>query len=188
MADPFAWRLDERLREVPLDPMAFAAAADRLADAIRASHSQPRELLARLGEATPILRVSGRLDEAQRAASAAVALADLLGDPRAAYENQLRLAHVMQWQGRFTLSTSLFDKLVAQARSMRDFSDLLDDALHHAGLNLVDQGRLDEAARCFREALALRQQNGDAALAEASAIALRVARKGSNPAFEERRG
>jgi tetratricopeptide (TPR) repeat protein len=94
----------------------------------------------------------------------------------------------MQRQGRFTLSTPLFDKLVAQARSMRDFSDLLDNALHHAGLNLFDQGRLDEAARCFREALALRQDKGHAALAEASAAALRAARRGSDPAFEEKRG
>lgn len=186
-ADALAWRLDGRLREIPVDPVAFAAEAERLTDAIRAMHSQPRELLAALGEAAPVLRIAGRLEEAQRAASAAVALADLLGDRRAAFENQLRLAHAMQWQGQFALSTPLFDLLVAQARSMGEFRDLLDTALHHAGLDLFDQGRLAEAAHCFREALALREARGEAGLAQTSADALAAVTHGTATPFVEKR-
>ncbi|MDH5265690.1 MAG: tetratricopeptide repeat protein [Betaproteobacteria bacterium] len=187
-ADAHAWRLDGRLHEIPVDPGAFAAEAERLTDAIRATHSQPRELLAALGKAASVLRIAGRLEEAQRAASAAVAIADLLGDRRAAFENQLRLAHAMQWQGQFTLSTPLLDLLVAQARSMGEFRDLLDTALHHAGLDLFDQNRHGEAARCFREALALREARGEADLAQASAAALAVVTDGETTAFVEKRG
>lgn len=172
---PLAFRFDERLREVPVDPQAFAAEADRLVDEIAAKRSQPGEQLAALGRAIPALRIAGRLDEARLAASAAVALADLLGDSRAAYLNQLRLAHVMQWQGRHELSTPLFDLLVAQARSMAALEDLLDVALQHAGKDLFDQRRYAQAERFFREALEIRQRKGDAALADSSASALQAA-------------
>lgn len=187
MANPLAWRLDERAREVALDPAAFEAGAERLTDAIRASRSQPRELLQRLGEASAVLRIAGRLEEAQNAASAAVALADLLGDARAAFENQLHLARVMHWQGRFALSTPLFDLLVAQARSMAQFGDLLDAALHHAGLNLLDEGKAEQAAHHLREALAIRARSGDAALVEATTRALAAAARGVAAPFVEKR-
>ena len=172
---PLACRLDDALREAPLDAAAFAREADRLADAIGSARSQPRELLDRLGEATPVLRIAGRLDEARRAASAAVALADLLEDPRAAFENQVRLAHVMQWEKRFDLATAWFDRLEAQARSMALFRDLLPAVLEHAGRNLFDQGRHAQAAQRFREALALRQAAGDPDAAEIAARSLQCA-------------
>lgn len=171
-----AWRFDADLREAPLDPAAFAAAVDALVDGIAAEQSQPARLLAKLGEAAPLLRIAGRLEEARRTASAAVALAELLGEKRAAYVNRVRLAHVMQWERRFELSTPLFDQLVAEARATPALADLLDTALQHAGKNLFDQARYAEAARCFREALRLRRARSVAELTESSAEALRVAR------------
>lgn len=172
---PLACRLDDALRESPLDAAAYAREADRLADAIGSARSQPRDLLERLGAATPVLRIAGRLDEARRAASAAVALADLLEDPRAAFENQVRLAHVMQWEKRFDLATAWFDRLEAQARSMALFRDLLPAVLEHAGRNLFDQGRHAQAAQRFREALALRQAAGDPDAVEIAARSLQCA-------------
>ena len=169
------WRFDAELREVPLDPPAFAAAVDRLVEDIAAAKSQPARLLAMLGEATPLLRIAGRLDEARRTASAAIALAELLEDVRATYVNRIRLAHVMQWEKRFELSNPLFDQLIGQARSSPELADLTDTVLQHGGKNLFDQRRYAEAARCFREALKLRTAKGDAALVEASTQALRAA-------------
>ncbi|HYC38366.1 MAG TPA: hypothetical protein VEC19_18205 [Usitatibacter sp.] len=171
---PFAWRFDERLREVPLDKAAFATALDALVDQIAAAKSQPARLLAMLGEATPLLRIAGRLDEARRTASAAIALAELLEDAKAAYVNRIRLAHVMQWEGRFDLSNALFDQLTGQARCMPELEGLAHTVLQHAGKNLFDQRRYREAARCFREALQLRRALGIDALMESSAEALRV--------------
>jgi len=172
---PLAFRFDDRLREVPLDPAAFAKETDRLVEAVAANRSQPLEQLAALGRAAPALRIAGRLDEARLAASAAVALADLLGEARAAYVNQLRLAHVMQWQGRHELSTPFFERLVAQARSMHDFEDFLDTALQHAGKDLFDRRQYAQAERHFREALEIRQRKADPDRIDSSAFALQQA-------------
>jgi hypothetical protein len=187
MADPLACRMDDCLREVPADPAAFAAAVERLTDAVERARSQPRDLLARLGEAAPALRIAGRLDEARHAASAAVALAGLLEDPRAAYENQLRLAAVLHWQGQYALSTPLFDLLVSQARAVAGLGDLLDEALHRAALNLLDEGRPGQAAHFLREALALREAKGDAAPIKATRRALAVAAPGDHSPVADRR-
>lgn len=176
--DPaLAWTIDgETLRERPKDPAAFAAAVDRLLDGIETARSQPAKLLAMLGRAAPLLRIAGRLDEARRTASAAIALAELLEDARAVYVNRIRLAQVLQWERRFDLSTPLFDQLVGEARCAPELAGLLDTALQHAGKNLFDQRHDAEAARCFREALRLRRDKGDAALAASSAQALEAAK------------
>ena len=176
--DPaLAWTFDDDLRERPRDADAFAAAIDRRLEEIAAARSQPARLMAMLGEASPLLRIAGRLDEARRTASAAIALAELLEDERAAFVNRIRLAHVMQWEGRFELSNPLFDQLIAQARMRPDLADLIDTVLQHAGRNLFDQRRYAEAARCFREALRLRRAGCDAGLVASSEAALRETRR-----------
>lgn len=172
-APPLGWRLDTRLRETPVDREAFARAVDALVDEIANARSQPARLLAMLGEAAPLLRIAGRLEEARKTASAAIALAELIEDPRAVFVNQLALAQVMQWEGRFDISTPLFDQLIAQARSFPAYADFLHTALFHGGTNLFDQQRYSEAARFFREAQGLRRMEGLESLLEMSAEAIR---------------
>jgi tetratricopeptide (TPR) repeat protein len=173
IAAPLAWRLDERLREVPLDADAFARAVDAMVDEISTARSQPARLLAMLTEAAPLLRITGRLEEARKTASAAIALAELVEDPRAVLVNQQALAQSMQRDGRFEISTPLFDQLISQARSIPLYADRLHAVLFDAGRNLFDQKRYAEAARFFRESQALRRVEGLEALLEASAEALR---------------
>ena len=170
---PLAWRLDARLREAPVDPAAFARAVDARVDEIATARSQPARLLAMLSETAPLLRIAGRLEEARKTASAAIALAELLEDSHALFVAQLALAQVMQGEDRFEISTLLFDRLVAQARSAPVFSDSLHDVLFHAGTNLFDQARYAEAARFFREAQALRRRDGRDELLEMTAEAIR---------------
>ena len=174
--DALAWRLDENLREAPLDGGAFARAVDARVDAIPKARSQPARLLAMLSAAAPLLRISGRLDEARKTASAAIALAELLEDARAVHANQVALAQVMQWQGRFDISTPLFDQLIAQARSIPLYAEFLDDTLFEAGRNLFAQKRYAEAGRFFREAQSLRRASGMDRLLERSAEAIRRAK------------
>ena len=157
-----------------MDAKAFAQAVDRRVEEMAAARSQPKRLLAMLGEATPLLRIAGRLEEARRTASAAIAIAELLEDSRAAFVNRLGLATVMQWEGRFDLSNPLFDQLIAQVRGTPGLADLADEVLQQAGKNLLEQRHYAQAARCFRDALKLRRAKGDDALMEASAEALRV--------------
>jgi hypothetical protein len=55
-----AWRIDERLREVPIDPDAFEKAADERVAQIEAARGQPARLLRLLEEAAPLFRIAGR--------------------------------------------------------------------------------------------------------------------------------
>jgi len=176
-----AWQLDASLREAPLDAAAFARAVDTKVDEISHARSQPARLLAMLTEAAPLLRIAGRLDEARKTASAAIALAELVEDPRAVHLNQRALAQVMQWEGRFEISTPLFDQLIAQARSIPIYAEFLDGVLFDAGRNLFDQKRHREAARYFRESQGLRRAQGMEHLLEMSAEAIRRARDALNP-------
>lgn len=167
------WRVDERLREVPIDPRAYENAADERVAAIEAARSHPARLLQLLEEAAPVFRIAGRAEDARKTAAAAIALAQLLEKPHAIFANQLALARALQWEARYEISTPLFDQLVAQARSSEEFAGRLHDVLHFAGTNLFEQARYPEAARLFREALKLRRELGEAALMEATADALR---------------
>ena len=174
-----AWRLDERLREAPLDAGAFAQAVDAKADEISTARSQPARLLAMLTEAAPLLRITGRLDEARKTASAAIALAELVEDESSVFVNQHALAQAMQWQGHFEISTPLFDQLISQARSIPMHAGHLHAVLFDAGRNLFDQKRYPEAARFFRESQALRRGEGLEALLEFSAEAIRRTKQAS---------
>ena len=168
-----AWRLGPRLREEPVEPEAFAAEVDRLLEEITTARSQPAKLLAMLGEAAPLLRIAGRLEESRKTAAAAIALAELVEDSLAVFRNRLALAQVMQREGRFELATPLFDQLISQSRSSPQLAPFLHDVLFAAGANLFDQGRDAEAARCFRESQSLRRAANREDLLEMSAEALR---------------
>jgi tetratricopeptide (TPR) repeat protein len=170
---PLAWRLDARLDEVPVDAEAFALEVDARVDDIATARSQPAKLLAMLVEVTPLLRIAGRIDEARKTASAAIALAELLEDPVAEFAGQLVLAQLMQRDGRYEIATALFDQLVARARSMPAHAASLHDVLFEAGRNLFQQGRYAQAARLFRESQSLRRESRRDDLLEITADAIR---------------
>ena len=171
-----AWKLGPGLREEPVDPAGFAAEVDRLLEEITSARSQPARLLAMLVEAAPLLRISGRLEESRKTAAAAIALAELVEDPISAFRGRLALAQVMQREGRHELATPLFDQLIVQARSAPGLAMFLHEVLFHAGQNFLDQNRVPEAARCFRESHALRREAGMEDLLELSAEAVRLTR------------
>jgi tetratricopeptide (TPR) repeat protein len=168
-----AWRLGPGLREVPLDPASFNRALDRIVDRVGTARSQPAQLLALLAEAAPLLRIAGRIEEARKTAAAAIALAELVEDTGAVFASQLALAQVLHREGRFEISTPLFDQLAMQARSSPALGDRLHEVLFGAGANLFDQQRYTEAAKCFRESQGLRRENGLEHLLEISAEAIR---------------
>ena len=177
------WTLDSRLREVSADPAELERKVERLIVDIAAARSQPAQLLGMLLSAAPLFLMAARIDEARRTVSAAIAIAELLEDSHAVFVGQLQLAKVLRWEGRFELATPLFDRLIAQARSMGEFGRHLDKALFEAGANLFEQGRHLEAARFFRESQSLRRQHGSAAELGTVAQALRInaERARSNP-------
>jgi tetratricopeptide (TPR) repeat protein len=176
----FAWRLGPGLRESAVDASAFNGALDRIVDDIATARSQPAQLLALLTRAAPLLRIAGRLDEARKTAAAAIAIAELVEDSDAVFANQLALAQVLQRERRFEISTPLFDQLIVQARSSPALADRLHDVLFGAGVNLFEQQRYAQAAKCFRESQQLRRESGREDLLEISAEALRQTRDAEN--------
>jgi tetratricopeptide (TPR) repeat protein len=180
--DRSGWTLDERLREMPRDRGALERRVEALLAEIATARSQPAQLLGMLQAAAPLLLAAGRIDAAHRTASAAIAIAELLEDVKAVFLNQLALAKALRWEGRFELATPLFDRLVAQARSVPAFAPHLYNALFEAGANLFEQSRYREAARYFREARQLRRLEGADADLDAVTHALRLTAERSGEA------
>jgi len=119
------------------------------------SHIDGRADLASRGQRVSLLRLLGRLDEAEAEASAALAQARRDGSPRDELGALIRLAHVVQWQRRWEEADRLFAEAIERAERLGD--DLYTAfALQHAGRNHIDQGRLDKAIESFENALALR--------------------------------
>ncbi|HLX23955.1 MAG TPA: hypothetical protein VKR38_11450 [Usitatibacter sp.] len=169
-----AWRFDASLREVPVDPAAFAREVDARVDDITAARSQPARLLSMLLEATPMLRIAGRIDEARKTASAAIALAELVEDRGAEFAGQLSLAQLMRHDRHYEISTPLFEQLVARGRAMQEHSGCLHEVLFEAGRDLLEQRRFAQAARFFRESQSLRRTLGREDLLEITADAIRL--------------
>lgn len=86
--------------------------------------------------------------------------------------NQIRLAHVYQWQGRYDESNALFDQIIQTCETNPRVADYLDFAYQHAGKNASDQAEYAAATRYFEQALALRKAQGNAELVESTELAL----------------
>ncbi|RAS60344.1 tetratricopeptide repeat protein [Lentzea atacamensis] len=105
-------------------------------------------------------RMLGELDLAERALTKAFEL-------RPSTAARLRLAHVLQWQGRFSEAHAEFAKC-AETGEIPGFVH------QHWGKCYFDEGRYAEALEHFRAALALRE-GGDPALVESTRIAITAA-------------
>jgi hypothetical protein len=148
MTSPFpAYRMDERSNREILDETAATDNLARLAGR--------RDLAAR-GERVVLLRILGRLDEAEREGRAAYEMATREGTPRQQVAALLRLAHVLQFRREWAASDRAFGEALARAEALGE-PLMLAFAQQHAGRNHVDQSRHAEAVAAFRAALAIRE-------------------------------
>ena len=93
-------------------------------------------------------------------------------------QNEIRLAHVYQWQERYNLSNNLFEKVINTCLSQSEASQYLDFAYQHYGKNLFDQKLYFEALKFFEQALKLRsEKNASNELMESTREAIRVTTK-----------
>lgn len=136
-----------------------------------------REDLPARGERVALLRVLGRLDEADREGRAALELARQEGTPRQHVAAMIRLAHVRQWRRQWAAADALFAEALRRADELGE--PLLRAFAHqHAGRNHVDQGRYAEALDSFRVALAIREaHDAPADQLESTRGALRATRR-----------
>ena len=107
-----------------------------------------------LGEAGVFLRMLGQLKEAQKCLEQSNEILGSIPQSRWHCIQQIRLAHVYQWQKDFDRSNAIFNKLL----DCEAENELFDFVLQHAGKNYFDQQRYQEALVAFEKTLSLRQK------------------------------
>ena len=177
MRIPFTitFHFDDNLRDVPDDPAQLARAITWVcAELDRVTDDRDRLWLA--GRCGVWMRVAGDLTGAEEVLRGAVSQARMLGDQCARVANTIRLAHVVQWCGRFAECDAMFADAIQQCECLPDCAPLLSFACQHAGKSFFEQGRYHQAVAMFSRALTLREQDGAAELIESSRMALDAAR------------
>jgi tetratricopeptide (TPR) repeat protein len=169
--------MDERLRQVPRDNIAFGQAllaGQAELDAARASGDpvRLRKALTWIGTAR---RIARQYDRAERDLGEALELAQATGDPSQSIGEMIRLAELERCRDDFTRSETMLRVALAVIRKGggERFEDF---ALQHLGKTLTDAGRTDEAITVLEQALYLRQAKGDPSLIASTEEALTRAR------------
>lgn len=164
------FHFDENLREVSDSPADMQRAVTFLEDRLSvANDDEAGDILGLLGVYSRIL---GDLEAAERYLTRAVDLTRVQGKPRAVVANELRLAHVFQWQRSFAKADQLYEDVIHRCVRDADLGVYLDFAWQHYGKSLFDQGRYDEAAECFEHALDIRLPAGNQDLIASTRLAL----------------
>lgn len=136
----------------------MSAAVTWLAEALAQSGLTIEERIRTLGLLGGFCRILGRLDEATTHLKAALALAREAGNAQAALANQIRLAHVYQWQREFERADALYVGAIRACGRDAGLAIYLDFALQHYGKSKFDQGDYALAVECFTQALTLRER------------------------------
>lgn len=171
-----SYSFDADLRETPHDRAVMAQAVAHLAAQLADLSPVSRERARTLGLVGVYARILGDFATAHAALEEACVVSERLGDRRLHLVNELRVAHVYQWQRRFDISDARFAALERCAADP-ELRPHLDFACQHAGKNLFDQGRYEEAERLFVQALELRRARGDQELIDSTLLALETTRR-----------
>jgi tetratricopeptide (TPR) repeat protein len=160
---------DDRLRVVPVDRAAYAAAVETMKADLTALVSGPPTAST---EVSRLLRQVGRgllaLGEYAEALSYLERALRLAGaDPGARTKVLINLGDAYRYAGDLSRAEPRYlEALHIAPAELRDF------ALQHLGKHRIDQGRLDEAEDLLREALDLRTTKGDPELISCTQQAL----------------
>lgn len=160
---------DERLRQVPTDEGAVAAAIE-LARAELAGTADLRQQCRLHGYLGNAARMLGRENEALRELGRSLELADRLGDERARTVAAIRIGEAQRCFDRLDDAEATLRGALEGAPELRHF------ALQHLGKTLLDLGRTGEAVEALQSALELRLAVGDESLVASTRLALEHAR------------
>ena len=146
------YTFDENLQEVLENPKDAHQHVQTLLNQANTAEN-PLERSKNLGLAGVFLRMLRKLEEAQMYLEEAIQILSTNPNHRQLCIQQIRLAHVYQWQKDFSRSNILFDQLLESEQK----SELADFVWQHVGKNYFDQKRYKEALDSFQNALKLRQ-------------------------------
>lgn len=154
-------RFDERLREVPLDPVAVERALEAALHGLEESPHDAK-LLSYAGNAARILgRAEASIALFRRALGAAAG--------ERAIAARIGLGEAYRCADRPAEAVAELEQALIEAR---DAGAYLDFALQHLGKAVLDAGDRAGAVGVLEEALEMRRRGGDAALIESSELAL----------------
>lgn len=176
MQIPFdvSYHFNNNLQEVPNFPNQMAQAVAFLKARLQLREIHVTERLNMLGLVGVLARILGDLATAQLYLITAIALSEQIGNHASKLINQLRLAHVYQWQRQYTISNNMFTTLVELCEQDSRFTTYLDFVYQHAGKNAFDQYQYRTAEALFQKALTLRLQKQDQELISATELALKI--------------
>jgi tetratricopeptide (TPR) repeat protein len=171
------YHFDSNLRDIPNSPEDMRAHIATLEAELSTTPPPDTETQLRLlGTIGVYARMLDDLTKAEHNLLAALSLAQQTNNRSSYVANSLRLAHVLQWQQRFTEADSIFTAIIQLCRADPNLSHYLDFAYQHYGKSLFDQQRYAEAERAFNSALILRQSKDDPSLLESTQFALETTR------------
>ncbi|GAB4189021.1 MAG: hypothetical protein Fur006_29980 [Coleofasciculaceae cyanobacterium] len=172
-----SFHFDEQLREIPNAPDEMQRAVDFLLAQVNEAKTNLHQQVYFYGLIGVYARILGDFPLAHTALTTAIALSEELEDELLKAVNQLRLAHLYQWQQQYTLSDRLFRELLVRCVSNPNLEPYLDFVFQHAGKSKFDQGRYATAQKYFQRALAIRLSKGDSSLIESTQFALKIAQR-----------
>lgn len=165
---------DNNLRDVPDNTHEMGLACQAIEDYLKIENS-PLTRATWLGTLGSFQRILKLLTPAELSHQECLQiLLKNSADQRRIYAAHLRLAHVYQWQERFTESNQLFSETVMNVQKLEE-PILLSFCYQHQGKNFFDQKRYSEALNCFKLALEIRELSGDLELIESSRLAVNKA-------------
>ena len=180
------WKFDDQLREVVHSPEEITARIKELLAVSTRETAGSTLRVSSLSEAGALLRIAGKLPDAESTLLQALREAESLGK-RARITTELKLAHVWQWQARYSEAELSFQRCIDQCRSDSELAPVLHFALQHAGKCAFDQADYARAASLFQQALELRIALKDRDLESSSRLAFDEAKRraGANsPKFD----
>lgn len=172
-----SYAFDENLHEHPCNEEDMRRALIWIMERIEANSFEPQQHIRMAGLAGSLARILRDFETAHRNLEQALRLAQIANEKRSVTANELRLAHLYQWEKQFGTSTTMFDEIIKNCETDVELEAYLDFAYQHAGKNTFDQGHYEEAETFFKKALQIRSQKGNADLIESTELAMKAVHK-----------
>lgn len=150
------FHFDLDLREIPDDIDKWKTSAVLLQETMDLTDSSTEYLLL-LEHLGFVLRVLGRLEEAETKLKEAVDLSSDHPNPWKLVQNMMRLAHVYQWQKKFKEADRIFNEIKKLMKSTQQPDGIKGSFHQHYGKLLFDQQKYKEAQEQFSKALEIRE-------------------------------
>jgi tetratricopeptide (TPR) repeat protein len=172
-----SFQFDEQLHEIPNAPKEVQSAVEFLQQQLDEVQNNRRQQIYYLGLIGVYARILNDFSLSNTALTTAIALSRELNDEVLKTINQLRLAHLYQWQQQYEQSDRLFKKLLIRCINNPALASCLDFVYQHTGKSQFDQQQYTKAQKYFEQALALRLRKGDSTLIASTQFALQMTQK-----------